>query len=201
MKRMHPLLWNTWAGEKWLAQKEGLRIYWRKINNNSISKSEVRTQSAIMPSGSRSHKAADANEGTQYNCFSKICDSKLQKKHLISFIFLFFLVLHLYKTNQIPYSKIILMKCLESDHNTVKVTNYDWQKKEKGISGKESLSWYFREVYICIRHMASLKSGQTGGSFTASGIRVKCYNLKWPILKENKTKTNVNTMVQADWLY
>lgn len=99
------------------------------------------------------------------------------------------------------YSKIILIKCLESDHNTVKVTSYDWQKKEKDVSGMESWSWYFRQVYICIRPMASLKSGRSGGSSTASGIRVKHSNLKRPILKENKNKTSVNTAVQAEWLY
>lgn len=98
-----------------------------------------------------------------------------------------------------PYSKIILMKCLESDHNTVKEINWNWQNKEKDISGMESWSWFSRKVYICIRHMASLKSGQTRGSFTASGITVNHYNLKWPILKKNKC-SGVGRVIVLIWV-
>ena len=72
------------------------------------------------------------------------------------------------------------MKYLESDHNTVQVTNYDWQKKDKCISGMGSWFWCFGKVYIRISLIASLKSGQFGASFPESRIKIKGYILNDP---------------------
>lgn len=182
-----------------MAKKEGLRIYWRKINTNSISESEVRKKSGILchqEAGITIDKAAVVNEGIQYNRFSKNMWLQLAKE-AFNLIYLHILPSPSpLMTRQIkfPYSKIILMKCLESDHNTVKVINYNWQKKRKTFL-ECNLDPGTSEKSIYVSDIWPLKSGQTRGSFTATGMRVKHYNLRWPILKENKNKSNVNTLV------